>query len=164
MKIMEIDDLISQCTEILDNTNGRGNIIESYLNQFLVVKMYRAFEEQIRDIIVKRAEKSGDSEIISYVRTNHKKFQGILTSDIQKQILRKFSLSYSEEFQEKVTKDNIGQSFNSIISNRHNIVHSGGPVYATFNDTINAYNKGHEVLDVLIEVFGLKGSSQSRSN
>lgn len=110
MKIKEVDELISQCTGYLDKTDGRGDLIESYLNQFLVVKMYRAFEEQIREIVVKRAEKSGDSEMVSYVRANHKHFRGIFTADIQDQILKKFSQTCSDEFQRKVAKDNIGQA------------------------------------------------------
>lgn len=157
MKIKEIDELISQCSGYLEKTMGRGELIESYLNQFLVIKIYRAFEEQIRDLIIKRAERSKDPEIVNYFRSNHKRFRGILTSEIQEHVLQKFSQSYLEDFKRKVAQDNIGQSFNSIISNRHNIVHAGGPVYATFNDTIEAYNKGHKVLDVLTDVFGLNG-------
>ena len=157
MKIKEIDDLVSKCTEYLEKTKGTGELLESYLNQLLVVKIYKAFEEQIKELIIKRAEKSNDPEIVSYFKSNHRRFQGILTSDIQDKILKKFSQACYEEFKKKVACDNIGQSFNSIISNRHNVVHSCGTIYATFNDTIEAYNIGHKVLDILSEVFGLNG-------
>ena len=155
MRIKEIDDLIDQCSSYLKTMENNGEILGSHLTQYLIVRMYRSFEEQLREIVINRVEKSGDNEIVNYVKIDHKHFRGISTSDIQEKILRKFGQDRLKEFQKKVSKNNIGQSYNSIISNRHSIVHSGGTIYATFSDTVEAYNIGHRVFDMLREVFGL---------
>lgn len=156
MRIKAIDELIVQCNTYLDDKNGRGELLESYLTQFLLVKIYQIFEERIREIVYARADKVGDTEVANFVKFSNKKFRGLFTSDLQKTLLKKFSESYANEFQERLSADNIGQKYNSLISNRHAISHTGNPIYATFDDTVSAYEEGHKVLDVLKDIFGLE--------
>ena len=60
MALSDIDNELTACENHLNLTNTKGTDIESFLTQFLLVRICGQYEKEIRRIINERAHKFGD--------------------------------------------------------------------------------------------------------
>lgn len=156
MKLNRIDHAIQTCKEYLDATASMGTEIEAYLTRYLLILISAVFEEEIKNIVAKRAALVKDTAVTAFVNSASRNLlRSIKTSEISG-FLKKFGPDYKSDFSNKITNTRAEECFNTIISNRHITAHTSGS-NMTFNELVQFYEEGHKVLDELVEV--LMGNS-----
>ena len=153
MKLVEVDDAIRVCKEHLVNSHANGTEIESYLTQYLVVRIYAAFEERVKSIVLDCVSKrTKDPFVYAFVQSCLGLVsRSITTSEISK-LLKKFGTEYQDKFRDKVEGTKAETFFNSIVSRRHETAHLEKGSSLTFNELERFYEEGHVILDSLNEV------------
>ncbi len=151
MKISQIDNAIAYCNKHLIDSNAKGTEIEAFLTRYLIVFICANYEEKIEEIIIKKAEKSKDNSLISYVKSSLSQiFRSIKTSEIAG-LLNKFGTEYKNSFQSKINGTQEETFYNNIVVNRHLTAHSRG-INITFDELVKHYDKSHIVLDYVKDV------------
>lgn len=150
MRLVKIDNAISTCEQHLSSTGAGQSEIESYLTRYLLILICATFEEEIKNILLKRSELIDDQHIKSFFQhCINRVFRSIKSSEIAG-ILGCFGSDYKELFQEKANGTIEETFYNNIITNRHFTAHSTGALI-TFRELVNYYEKGHLILDYLDE-------------
>lgn len=146
MKISAIDQAIESCNLHLNECNAKGTEIEAFLTRYLLILICAQFEEKIKDILIKRAEKTKDMYLASYVRSSLAHiFRSIKTSEISG-LLNRFGVDYKQKFQDNVSGTTEETFYNNIVTNRHLTAHNSG-ANLTFDELVDYYEKGHTIID-----------------
>jgi hypothetical protein len=150
MKLARIDQAIEKCQQHLTQTGVAGIEVEAFLTNHLLILIYAAFEEEIKEIVIKRAAKICDPPLESFIKSAFKVvFRSMLTSELAK-LLACFGPEYSARFKSRVSGTRTETFFNNIVTDRHLVAHEGSS-NITFRDLVEFYENGHRILDELSE-------------
>jgi len=159
MKLTNVEAAIKLCEDHLKNTNTRNTEIESILTKYLLVFICGAYETEIKNMVIKRAGKSGDKEVESFVKNTIRTFSSLKIEEIRKNLLGRFSDAYRICFETKVCGTEAETRFTNIILNRHSLAH-GGQINMTFDELVESYYKAEVVLSRVDEALDSKIGSQ----
>jgi hypothetical protein len=150
LAIEDIERDLNSCQQHLSITNSKDTEIEGFLIRFLLVRMCAEYEKEIEQLVVRRAEKSGDREIISYIEKTVD-VRNIKVGSIKGNILRRFGEECANSFWEKVDNTEEGQRYDNILENRNQAAH-GGVVNMTFRELVESHEFAKKVLTALSRV------------
>lgn len=159
MKLTNVEAAIKFCEEHLKSTGTKGTEIESILTKYLLMFICGAYETEIKNMVIQRAGKSGDSEVESFVKNTIRTFRSLRIEEIRKNLLGRFSDAYRICFESKVCGTEAETRFTNIILNRHSLAH-GGQINMTFDELVESYYKADHVLSCINEALDLKMGSQ----
>jgi hypothetical protein len=143
----DIDRIIDACRRHIIETNSKDTEIETFLTRFLLIHLCAFYEKEIERIVVKRAEKSGDREIISYIEKTVD-VRNIKAGSIKGNILKRFGDECANSFWDKVDNKELGQRYDNILENRNQAAH-GGRVEMTLDELIKSHEFAKKVLATL---------------
>ena len=150
MEIAQIQRSISMCKDFLEKTNTKGTEIEDYLTKYLLVHICGCYENEIKNIAMKRASQANDKEVEEFVKNSIKKLRSFRISDITGNILGNFSDKYKAHFNSLIKGTEMETRFSNLVENRHLFAH-GKDINMTFDELVVSYNQSHEILDKIIE-------------
>ena len=157
MRLASVDHAISVCERYFEDSGSRNTEIETFLTQYLLIHICAAFEEKIDRLISSRAAASNDQAVAEFVHSVvGQVFRSIGTSEIGR-LLRRFGATCKSEFRKEMdTQQRAETSYNSIVTNRHQVAHRGSSYSSlTFGDLVKYYDEGHVVLDAVGRVLKL---------
>ena len=128
----DVEPNLKMCGKHLDHTKTRNTKIESFLVLSFLVYMCREYEHAIYDALARRARRSGDTSLASFVTHAIKHHRHMNLDDLRKNVLAKFDQECLQVFDSAISaKQKAGYS--NIIRNRNAVAHQG-PVQLTFAD------------------------------
>ena len=138
--LAEIQGFMQQASDI--------GVIQSYLVEHALVRMYTAFESEIQDVLVERCASSGDFPCDLYVASVIKRAVRSIRINELTGILGGFGNDYKEAYSSKIGEIPAAQAaYDSIVENRHAVAH-GGSRSATWKDV---YGWWDDALPVIAE-------------
>ncbi len=153
MRIGEIDSAISVCREHINAAGAQGTDIESFLTQYIMIRICANFEERVRVLLSQPFDTISDEYIRALAQHGVRHItQGTKTSDIAR-MLSRIDPTLRDEFRQRVNGTEKENSFNLIVANRNRTAHERGSDI-TFDDLINHYEDAHRVLDDLSDAIG----------
>jgi len=148
LSFTDIEHDLMLCKEHLDKTKTTGTEVESFLTHFLLINICGKYEKEIKRIVSKRANKSGDVELTSFIEETFESYKHLNLDDLRGKILRKFSDKYAVAF-DKMIRGTVSElRYQSIVSNRHASAH-GGNINMTLDDLVVAHKEAKLVLQAL---------------
>ncbi len=132
------DDDLALWSQHLDQTESRYTIIENQLTRFMLVHICGHYEMEIKGIILKRVQKSGDPGVTSYVKFLLER-RAPVHPDALKGVLKKFGGECLSRFTQNTSEADLNQYAN-IVVNRNKSAH-GEQIQTSF-DEICAYHAG----------------------
>jgi hypothetical protein len=149
-----IDYRMSSCKSHLDSTNSWNTEVESYLVQYLIVRICAELEARIPMIFERRCVRGADVQVNQFlVKTIQYVTKRFSIEDLGK-LLKRFDAAYHANFNTTVTSNNCHVAWDSIYNNRHAVAHGAG-IQMNFNDLTKAYQDCMPVLDALVSTLGL---------
>ena len=148
MSLENVDADLELCKKHLCETNSRGTKIESFLVRFLLVRICGEYEKEIKRIIHKRAAKNDDVEITSFTDSKLEAYKHLKIDDIRGNVLKKFSKSYLDNFDDMLCGNNIRNWYTSIIDNRNSSAH-GNNIQVTFDELVMFHNTAKDLFPIL---------------
>ncbi len=131
-----IDETRSYLTEIEEfmQQSPDAGVIQSYLVEHALVKIYSAFESEVRDALAERCASSGDLACDQYVANVVKRTVRSIRINELTGILGGFGEEYKMSYSSKIGQYPDAQiAYDSIVANRNAVAH-GGSRPATWND------------------------------
>lgn len=151
LTLLDIEKDLTLCQAHLDSTNNKGTEIESFLTQFLLVRICGQYEKEIAKIVNDRATRSGDKELALFVGKTVEAYKHLKLDSIRGNILRRFGSKYSDSFDTIIKDTEPAIRYQNIIENRDSSAH-GGSIQMTFEELCISHNKAKEVLQALSDV------------
>lgn len=151
MTLADIENDLFTCTYHLNSTNTKGTDIESFLTQFLLVRICGQYEKEIERIINERCQKFGDVELASFIQKTFQSHQHLKLDDIRGKILKKFSNEMVTRFDTIIKNTEPEIRYRNIVTNRDAGAH-GGTVNMTFDELLLSHNEAKKVLHILSEI------------
>ena len=124
--------------------------MEAHLAKYLLVYICGEYEKKIKDIVRRKAAKSGNSDLISYV-VNKTPVRRYTLSDLRSDILKQFNERYATIFHQKLDGTVAAQRYSNIITNRNLAAH-GEDINMSFDEIIGTYQDAEYVLDVFSSI------------
>lgn len=155
MDLPVIERAIEDCKAHLEKTGAKNTEIESYLTRFLLICICGEYEKAIKQMIVERARRAGDTELVSYIENTVETFKTTRICDIRKKILRRFSVDCQRVFDTKMGSGEAKERYENIVTNRHLCAH-GEPINMTFEELELSYNQAKDVLSAISEALKVK--------
>lgn len=145
MTFEAIDADIAYCVKYLNISANRDVQIQNFLTRYLIIQINGEYEKEIKKIISKRASKSGDLELATFINETVDKIRNFRLSDI-KGVLNKFDSRRGDLFEAWIPeKSEDASMYSNIITNRHASAH-GEETQMTLNEVISAHKKGKLVI------------------
>ena len=143
-KIQKLDNLFEQVELLREDIEMR-----SQWAKYLCVLVSGLLEASIRLIYLNYAVSKSQANIVSFVESNLSKFQNAKAHKI-KELIGSFNKEWENEFERVVIKesDELKESINSIVANRHLIAH-GEDVTITFVSVRKHYKNIIRVLELI---------------
>lgn len=146
-----IDNLFSKVASISNPSD------QSEWSKYLCVLVSGFIEESLRVMLEEYTKTHSQPNIQNFVEKQIESITNCKTIRIL-EILRKFSQGWADDFSNQIqtqslTTDEIKNSIDSVISNRHNIAHGRnvGITYATMCNYYNSIKKAVVILDAIIQ-------------
>lgn len=150
----DIDGAINACKQHLADTSSGGSEIETFLTRFLLIHAGSEYDKEIKSMIVARASKSADAELVSFVRETADRSRNQKISDIRG-LLKKFSQKYLDAFDQILSLNPESQHrYQNIIVNRNASAH-GGPINMTMRELDRSHQRAKYVLNAISEALDL---------
>lgn len=127
--------------------------LSAYLAGYLVVLISGVYEDCIEYLINRRADKSGDPELTSYVRARTgQRFRNPNEGNVTG-VLNEFSTAYGKMFERNVpTQSKV--ALNSIANNRTWLAHGAtSKMQVTVADVAGYFNQSVCIFEVLEDIF-----------
>lgn len=160
MDFKRIDAAVATCKSHIDATGARGTEIESFLVSYLLVTIAADFEIRLEAIVSKRAERTADPHIQSFVRVAAGRIiRGIKISEITG-VLGHFGSDCKESFSKEIADTLPHTCYDNILANRHMVAHQTGP-NMTFAELETALPESKKVLDAVASALGLTATELS---
>ena len=155
MRYQRVDQALSACQAHLDSTESRNTEIEAYLVGYLLVTIYSAYEERVRELLLARiARITEDAAVSSFVDSAYARIvRGIRCSDLAG-VLGHFGALLKKAFQDNVNNTAAQVAYDNIINNRHSLAHRSG-TNMTFAEVQKDYVASQSVLENLGTSLGL---------
>lgn len=151
MTLSDVDADLILCQNHLNATNTKGTKIESFLTQFLLIRICGIYEKEIKSIMDQRVNKYGDVELASFVMKTFRAYQHVKLDDIRGKILKKFGDDNIKSFNQKISGTKAEIWYGTLLSNRESAAH-GGIINLTFDDLIKYHSEAKNVIITLAEV------------
>ncbi|MDH3277147.1 MAG: HEPN domain-containing protein [Nitrosopumilus sp.] len=151
MTLSDIENDLTTCIYHLNSTKTKGTLIESFLTQFLLVRICGQYEKEIERIVNERSQKFGDTDLAYFVKNTFQSHQHLKLDDIRGKILKKFNENMSIEFDSMIKNTEPEIRYRNIVTNRDAGAH-GGTVNMTFDELILSHNQAKKVLEALSDV------------
>jgi hypothetical protein len=149
MKILKIDETLDSCEQHLRGANASGTEIEALLTR--AVLTCSAFEEQIEQMIAKRAKSLNDMAMSAFFQSCISAvFRSTLSSELAG-LMNRFGSDFKQRFLARTQGNERAVTFyNNIVTNRHGVAHTQN-INVTLRELREFYEEGHIVLDFLEE-------------
>jgi hypothetical protein len=157
MHLRVVEDAITTCKKHLEKPENRQPEIEAYLTRYLLILIYAAYEQKIRDILFEKAGSISDSSLSSFIKSLTVTVTRRIRSADLNNLLERFSSEHKAEFSRtSQTNSKAWQAYNSIVSNRNIIAHDAAQsVTMTFEDLEKGFRESLKVLDAFANVLGV---------
>ncbi len=153
MKIPVIEQHIKTCDTSLIEIEKMGidsSQIKYIYMRSIILEIVSEFELIIEDLFVKRADKSGDKELTSFVKTQlNNKFRSPDLSKIYT-ILSSFNINLKNNFFSNIQNTPKSAAWDNIMKARHSIVHKQGTLQMTYDEVKTSYKLCNEIIDDLL--------------
>lgn len=154
MTFGNIDYRMQSCKSHLAATNSWATEVETFLVQYLIIRICAELEERIPLIFARRCSRGSDVQLTEFaVKTVHYVTKRFKVKDLG-DVLKRFDIAYHAHFNDAVTRDNSHLAWDSIYNNRHAVAHGAG-IQMNFADLDKAYKDCLPVLDALVAALGL---------
>jgi len=139
--------IVFECARIAQSNSRVSPQLDSYLAQFLSVKLCGLYEESIEQMVRDRAQRTGDAAIAAYVSwAADKLFKNPDYSTI-KGMIGTLDSQKAKQLDTRFTSDK-QLALNSIVTNRHSVAH-GKPANVTMRDVVGFFRKSRHIVPVL---------------
>lgn len=154
MSVSDVDEAINACKQHLADTSSGGSEIETFLTRFLLIHAGSEYDREIKSMIVARASKSADAELVSFVRETADRSRNQKISDIRG-LLKKFSQKYLDSFDQILSRNPESQRrYQNIVANRNASAH-GGAINMTMGELDLSHQRAKYVLKAISEALDL---------
>lgn len=161
MDFTRIDDAVAACKAHLDATNSRGTEIESFLVAHLLITIGAEYENFVERIIVKRAERTADAHVHSFVkRTAHRIIRSVKVTEISGH-LACLGGTCKDDFQKAVNGTISETHYGNIITNRHMVAHDQQLPNMTMAELETALPESKKVLEAVANAIGLTAAEMA---
>jgi len=130
--LLRTQTVIDECELFLDNHNGFGSPVESYLVQHGLVVLCADVQQEIYKLVQERAEKLPDTQISSFVYATSKRVLRSVRKDELATFVEFFGKTEKEKFNSLLDDCDVTR-YNNAVSNRHDVAHKTG-VQITFGE------------------------------
>ena len=150
MRIDEIDDAIEVCREHLNESGAWGSDVESFLTQYVLVRIRANFEQAVDALLRQPLAEVNDEYVIALAEHGIRLIsRGSRTSHISETLGRiDATNALRNRFRSSISNTPIEQSFNRIAESRNAVAHGSGANF-TFQELVDHYERAHMVLDAL---------------
>lgn len=148
LTLIELEKNIDLCKKHLEDTQHKGTEIETFLTQFLLVHICGEYEKEIKRILINRAQRSGDSQLTSYIEQSISRVRNIKIKEIREKILGRFSDDYLTAFNARTVGTESETRYSNIIFNRDKGAH-GSAINMTFDELLVSYEKAKDILNAI---------------
>lgn len=149
MTIAELERDLQICYEHLEKTRSKNSDIDTFLTQFMLVRICGEYEIEIKRLINERVEKTGDFNLARFVK-NKIDVRSLLLSDIKGKIIKPLSSDDGNSFDNKTKNTEMAARYDNIVENRNYIAH-GTFVNMTFSELMDSYNIAKGVIQIINE-------------
>ena len=149
--LSEVQNDLIYCEHHLTYTRTKGTDLESYLTQFLLVRICGKFEKEIERVVGERAHKFGDSELARYIEGNFESYRHLKFENLRGKILKKFGTQILNNFDQQVKGQAPQFRYENIVVNRDASAH-GGTLHITFDELKTSLPDAIKVLDAFENV------------
>lgn len=150
LTLIELERNMALCKTHLEQTQCKGTEIEAFLTQFLLVSICGEYEKEIKRIVIERAQRSGDDQLVSYIERSLIRVRNIKVKEIREKILDRFSDNCLTRFNAKVIGTESETRYSNIVYNRDSGAH-GGTINMTFDELLMSYDKAKSVINAVSE-------------
>jgi hypothetical protein len=157
MNFKRLDDAMATCKKHLDSTGARGTEIESFLVSHLLVAAVADYEEKLEAMMAKRAERTADGHLHSFVKAACNKMARAPSLSKIAGLLGSFGQDYKAAFSTVITNTPAHIAYDNIVTNRHAIAHKTGSLF-TFTDLERDYPTSKQVLEAAANALTLTAS------
>lgn len=155
MRFSSLDFAIKRCEQHLDGTKTRSTEIDTYLVQYLLVRICAEYEIRITTLVHRRCSRTKDPHLKSFAqRMAEYVCQRFSISDIAK-VLKRFGDDYKLAFHTQVMSSMAHIAWDNIYTNRQAVAHKTG-TQMSFGDLKDNYRDSLLVLDALVAALSLK--------
>ena len=144
MSLLDVDHDLSVCESHLNQTSSKGTDIESFLTQFLLIRICAQFEQEIGSILIKRACQCNDPELINFIESRFKAYRHLKLKDLRN-ILGDFGNYQKDNFNQKIKGKEPEVRYDNIVNNRDSAAHRG-TLQITFDELKTSYYEAKKVL------------------
>ena len=118
----EILQMLKKIETHLKTTKTEDSIIDTYLTEYLLIRLYAECENELKEAVSTRVSKVNDHEIKSFILTGYN-IKVHRVDGLKSNILKRFSDKYPTEFDKKIMGKTEVQDFANMITNRHILAH-----------------------------------------
>ena len=156
MKFVRLDAHVENCRKHLDASGARDTAIEQILVGFLLVAAYSEFERRLKSIVVKRVERIGDGEVVSFVRaTASQHMKSVKVSEL-KGVLGHFGPGCRAQFDAELqAAPELIAAYDNIWTNRKATAHGDQLPQMTHRDLEKMLPKAINIIDAFAVAIGL---------
>lgn len=140
-----IDRDIGMWKSHLDATGRWGTRLDALVTRFLLVHICGRYETAVGNAIRRRASRSGDVPLASYVSKSLRPHRQMKFGDLAGSILGRFGDRHKKWFVDRVDRRS-QEMYDSLIDNRNKSAHDG-PVSAAFDDVVLWHQHGKIVIN-----------------
>lgn len=144
MALADLDVIFDICQKHLAITNSNDTEIDSFLTQYLLVYICGEYEKEIKEIIKRRVDKTGDRELASFVAEKGD-VRSLRIGDLRGNILKPFSDKCAKLFDSKIKGTDSEIKYQNIVENRNLVAH-GESVNMTFKELSESYRLATDVV------------------
>ena len=145
MTFLDIEQDLSACESHLMSTKSKGTNMESFLTQFLLIRICGQFEQEIDNIMTARACECNDPELISFIQSRFQSYKHLKLDDLRGNVLKKFGEHIRDNFDQQIKDKDPEIRYSNIITNRDTAVHQG-TLQITFDELKISYFEAKKVL------------------
>jgi hypothetical protein len=155
MKFTRIDAHLEICRTHLDASGARGTVIEQILVGFLLVAVVSEFDRRLKSIVVKRVERIGDGEVVSFVRaTAWKHLRSVNVGELVG-CLGHFGKTCASQFQTTMQTPGLQAAYDNVWTNRRTTAHEEQLPMMTLLELERMLPQAISVIDAFAAAIGL---------
>ena len=142
--------IVELCDGLGDDDPDQRDV-KKYLTQFLLIKACGIYENEIEAIIRKRASRSCDDEVVSFILNTMSAYKHLRLDSLKGNVVGKFSRERKKEFIERVDGSSAEAAYESIVGARNAVAH-GSNTTMTYDEFKKKFRDAGGVLADLAAV------------
>ncbi len=160
MKFSRLDLLMADCEKHLDSTATRGTEIESYLVQYLLIRICAEYETRVTALVHRRCSRTRDHHLKSFAQKAAEFVCKRFAIASIAEVLGKFGDDRRLAFLGQVMNGNAHVAWDNIYTNRQAVAHKTG-TQMSFGDLKRNYFDSLPVFDALVLALSLRPREMS---